>query len=97
MFTSPTMPRLLLAMVLASCGLVDFLFAADVPITRGQSQAEVRARLGPPRRMGRQILFGRHIEQWSFDEPRPFQVEFNCVRGQDPYVCAILQLSPARP
>lgn len=69
----------------------------DLPITRGQTPTEVRSRLGPPARVSRQILFGRHIEQWGYDDPRPFQVEFSCTRGQDPFVCAILLLSPARP
>jgi hypothetical protein len=71
--------------------------AVDVPITRGQSPADVRARLGPPLRVSRQIFFGRHLEQWVYEEPKNFCVEFNCVRGEEPYVCAILQLSPARP
>jgi hypothetical protein len=69
----------------------------DVPITRGQSPAEVRARLGPPLRVSRQLLLGRHIEQWAYDEPRPLRVEFNSVRGEEPYVCAILLLPPAQP
>jgi hypothetical protein len=68
-----------------------------VPVTRGQSPAEVRARLGPPLRVSRQVLFGRHLEQWVYEEPKPLRVEFNCVRGEEPYVCAILQLSPGRP
>jgi len=71
--------------------------SADVPVARGQSPADVRARLGPPVRVSRQVLFGRHVEQWVYQEPRPLRVEFNCVRGEDPYVCAILQLLPARP
>jgi hypothetical protein len=67
------------------------------PVARGQTPAEVRARLGPPARVSRQILFGRHLEQWAYDDPRPLHVEFNCVRGEEPYVCAILQLSPGSP
>jgi hypothetical protein len=69
----------------------------DLPVARGQSPAEVRGHLGPPLRVSRQILFGRHLEQWAYDEPRPLRVEFDCVRGEDPYACAILQLSPASP
>ena len=82
---------------LALAGVSSSNNPTDLPITRGQSPAEVRARLGPPLRVSRQVLFGRHVEQWAYEEPRPFRVEFNCVRGEDPYVCAILQLSPARP
>jgi hypothetical protein len=68
-----------------------------LPVTRGQSPAEVRARLGPPLRVSRQLLLGRYLEQWAYDEPRPLRVEFNCVRGEDPFVCAILLLPPAQP
>jgi hypothetical protein len=72
--------------------------AAEPPaVARGQSPADVRARLGPPVRVSRQVLFGRHVEQWVYEEPTPLRVEFNCVRGEDPYACAILQLSPASP
>jgi hypothetical protein len=71
--------------------------AEPYPVGRGQSPVEVRARLGPPGRVSRQILLGRHVEQWVYTDPRPVWVEFSCVRGDDPYVCAILQLSPARP
>src|SRR4051794_5077406 len=70
---------------------------AELPVARGQSPADVRARLSPPIRVSRQILFGRHLEQWHSDDPRPLRVEFSCVRGEEPYVCAILQLSPAAP
>ena len=69
----------------------------NVPVSRGQTPAEVRGRLGPPLRVSRQILFGRHLEQWVYEDPTPLRVEFNCVRGEEPYVCAILQLSPALP
>jgi hypothetical protein len=67
------------------------------PITRGQTPAEVRSRLGPPQRISRQILLGRHVEQWVYEDQRPGRVDFSCIRGEDPYVCAILQLSPGQP
>jgi hypothetical protein len=86
--------------ILTGClalGVIPAAPRTDIPVARGQSPAEVRARLGPPLRVSRQILFGRHLEQWVYEEPKPLRIEFNCVRGEDPYVCAILQLSPARP
>jgi hypothetical protein len=85
------------AAVLLWAAVISAAPPPDLPITRGQSPAEVRSRLGPPVRIGRQILFGRHVEQWGYDDPRPYHVEFSCIRGQDPFVCAILLLSPARP
>jgi hypothetical protein len=90
-----------LAILLISVVLLTVHGAAapdrDVSVVRGQSPAEVRAKLGTPIRSSRQLLFGRHLEQWVYEEPRPLRVEFSCFRGDEPYVCAILQLSPARP
>lgn len=71
--------------------------AQEAPVRRGQTAAEVRQRLGPPARVSRQLLFRRHIDQWHYDVPQPLRVEFNCVRGEEPYVCSILQLSPGTP
>ena len=77
--------------------VVGGLAAQQPPVSRGQSPAEVRQRLGPPARVSRQILYRRHVEQWAYEEPKPLRVEFNCVRGEAPYVCGVLQLPPARP
>src|SRR5207248_4780572 len=54
-------------------------------VRRGMTPEEVKAVLGPPRRVSRQLLFRRHLEQWQYDEP-PRTVEINCVRGEEPYV-----------
>jgi hypothetical protein len=59
--------------------------------------AEVRDRLGPPARVARQILYRRHIEQWVYDTPAARRVEFNCVRGQEPYVLHVVPPAPGRP
>jgi hypothetical protein len=72
---------LLASLLLCLLVSLSFLRAADPPAQRGQTQAEVRQRLGPPARVSRQILFRRHVEQWVYEEPRPVRVEFNCVRG----------------
>jgi hypothetical protein len=92
-FTGWTLGSLVSALSL----LTAFTPANSPPITRGQSPAEVRSRLGPPLRVSRQLLLGRHVEQWIYEDQRPLRVEFSCIRCQDPYVCAILQLSPAQP
>lgn len=65
------------------------------PVVRGQTSAEVRAKLGPAPRVSRQVLFGRHIDQLAYDDPRPMWIELNCVRGEESYVCSILQLPMA--
>ena len=54
-------------------------------IRRGMTQVEIRAILGPPRRISRQILFRRHLEQWHFEEPAGW-VQFDCPRGEEAVV-----------
>jgi hypothetical protein len=54
-------------------------------VRRGMTQAEVREILGPPRRISRQILFRRHLEQWHFDDPSGW-VQFDCPRGEEAIV-----------
>jgi hypothetical protein len=47
----------------------------------GMSEADILDALGRPPKIARQILFRRHIEQWTYDNP-PIRVELDCVRGQ---------------
>jgi hypothetical protein len=87
-----------LALIFLSLGTIALAAGEpSPPVVRGLSAAEVRQRLGPPARVSRQILFRRHLEQWVYEEPKALRVEFNCVRGEEPVVCAVLQLPPARP
>jgi hypothetical protein len=97
--TQPVRRRKVLAYWAFSALLLaaSLVVAQELPVRRGQTVAEVRQRLGPPARVSRQILFRRHIEQWHYDAPVSLQVEFNSVRGEEPYVCSILQLSPGSP
>jgi hypothetical protein len=46
---------------------------------------EVRPLVGNPSQISRQILLRRHLEQWHLDEPAAV-VEWNCQRGEVPYV-----------
>jgi hypothetical protein len=50
----------------------------------GQSAEQVRQILGPPRSISRQILAYRTLEQWTYEQPRPLCLEFDCPRGQHP-------------
>jgi hypothetical protein len=50
----------------------------------GMTTEQVRQILGSPRRIGRQILYQRYIEQWVYETPRPFRLDFDCHRGQPP-------------
>jgi outer membrane protein assembly factor BamE (lipoprotein component of BamABCDE complex) len=54
-------------------------------VPRGMTREQVRTALGPPFQVSRQLLSRRHLEQWHYVDP-PRTVEFNCVRGEEPYV-----------
>ncbi len=45
---------------------------------------QVRARLGPPQLIARQILYSRYLEQWVYDGPPPQRVTFHYVQGEKP-------------
>ena len=66
-------------------------------VRRGMTPAEVRQMLGPPARVARQILFRRHLEQWVYDQPEAVRVEFNCVRGEEPYVLTVTHAAGLAP
>jgi hypothetical protein len=80
--------------------IVLFILAAVVPtatpqpaaLRKGMTRDEVKAAFGPPHHVSRQLLFRRHLEQWHYVDP-PRTVEFNCVRGEEPY---LLQFRPER-
>ena len=57
-------------------------------VRRGTTRDEVKTVLGPPTHVSRQLLFRRHLEQWRYDDPSR-TVEFNCVRGEEPYVLQV--------
>jgi hypothetical protein len=58
---------------------------------------QVRDLLGPPKRVARQILYQRYLEQWVYDAPFDLRVEFECRRGQQPQVQSVQPLRPTRP
>ncbi len=66
-------------------------------IQRGMTPYQVRGRLGPPKRVGRQILYKRYLEQWTYDGPGPLIVEFDCVKGQEAHVLNVHQPNPTKP
>ncbi len=63
----------------------------------GMSPAAVRAILGPPRRVARQLLYQRYLEQWHFDQPEVAWVEFDQRRGQEPRLQTVQTPKPALP
>jgi hypothetical protein len=60
-------------------------------VRRGMIPEEVRPLVGQPQQLSRQILLRRHLEQWQFDEPAAY-IEWNCQRGELPYVIHIQKL-----
>src|SRR4051794_28239878 len=63
----------------------------------GMSAAEVRQKLGSPRQTARQILYGRYLEQWTYDVPLPVRIEFDWRKGQERQILTVQALtSPPR-
>jgi hypothetical protein len=50
----------------------------------------------PPQRICRQILHRCQIEQWQYDKPAPFCVQFVCLKGKDPFVLTVQESSPRK-
>lgn len=68
--------------------------AKDVPdLPLGLTFEQVRERLGPPTRVGRQLLAHRAVEQWHYDAPSNLRLTFDCPRGQTP---RLVRKAPAR-
>jgi hypothetical protein len=61
------------------------------------SPDKVSELLGKPQRKSRQILYRRHIEQWTYDPPLALCVEFDCVLGQKPRLLSVHLLSRRKP
>ncbi len=53
-------------------------------LREGMSPARVKAILGQPARVARQILAHRAIEHWHYAGPKPLRLTFDCPRGQVP-------------
>jgi hypothetical protein len=57
---------------------------AFAKLERGMTPEQVQQRVGTPRRIARQILSHRYLEQWIYDSPFPIRIQFDCPRGQKP-------------
>jgi hypothetical protein len=62
----------------------------------GMSQADARRLLGPPKKIARQILYRRYLEQWVYEGPQAVRIEFDCVRGQEPQILTVHLLTLPR-
>jgi hypothetical protein len=70
------------------------LMQAFAKLERGMTPEQVRAKVGSPKRIARQLLYHRYLEQWIYDQPSLTRLTFDCQRGQKPYLLD-KPLSPA--
>jgi hypothetical protein len=93
------MSRICLPILVSGLLLLRFpssaLAAPPIDLARikpGMSAQKVRELLGPPRTIARQILYGRYLEQWTYDTPA-VRIEFDWRKGQEKQIQAVLPLS----
>jgi hypothetical protein len=61
-------------------------------ISRGMLPAEVQAKLRrPPRRVARQFLSHRYLEQWYYDLPFPTRLDFEFRQGEQAFLLTVPQ------
>src|SRR5215469_7940250 len=63
-------------------------------LQRGMTPEQVRDKVGSPKRIARQILYHRHVEQWIYDQPVAARLQFDCPRGQKPHL--VWKIVPAQ-
>jgi hypothetical protein len=66
-------------------------------LEHGMTPDQVRDCLGPPKRISRQILYHRYLEQWIYDSPVAPRLTFDCPRGQKPQLIWKKKLAKPRP
>jgi hypothetical protein len=71
--------------------------SADRGIAKGISGNKVLERLGLPKRISRQILLGRHLEQWTYPDPIGLRIELRGIRGQQLQVGSVHSLRSKKP
>ena len=61
----------------------EVILPPRVALAEGMRPDAVRQLLGPPRRVTRQVIYQRYLEQWHYGSPAVSWVEFECRRGQE--------------
>jgi hypothetical protein len=59
----------------------------------GQDADLVRAKLGPPARISRQVYQLHAQEQWHYGAPHQLRLVFDCPRGQKPTLKRIVKVT----
>jgi hypothetical protein len=102
------MPRTALLQSVLAAGLISLLFACPClapqagpagpdGLVPGLDADAVRARLGPPNRVARQVIAYRSIEQWSYAQPQQLRLVFDCPRGRKPRLVHVHHAQPPAP
>jgi hypothetical protein len=65
-------------------------------LRQGMTAAEVRALLGPPKRVGRQVVHKRCLEQWVYETPFAVRIDFDWVQGRPSQILTVHSISPPR-
>ncbi|HXG13421.1 MAG TPA: hypothetical protein VNK04_26925, partial [Gemmataceae bacterium] len=60
----------------------------------GMSAPEVLQLLGPPRRVARQIVYKRCLEQWVYETVR---IDFDWIQGRQSQILTVHPISSIRP
>lgn len=55
----------------------------------GMTPKQVRALLGPPQRVARQIFYQCSLEQWVYDRPLACRIAFVCRLGREPQIQSV--------
>jgi hypothetical protein len=58
----------------------------------GMTADRVRDLLGSPKRVARQILYARYVEQWTYDDPA-VRIEFDWRKGQEKQIQTVQLLT----
>jgi hypothetical protein len=58
----------------------------------GMTAAQVRELLGPPKRIAREILYARYVEQWTYDNPA-VRIEFEWRKGKEKQIQTVQTLT----
>ena len=63
----------------------------EILAEKAQAPADVLRVLGikTEKRVARQLLYRRYLEQWIYDQPVPAVILLDCKKGQDPQLRAI--------
>ena len=66
---------------------------ASPGIRVGMPAADVQHLLGVPRRIVRQLLYRRHIEQWVYENPQEIRVQISWNPAEVPIVTGVIRTS----